>query len=175
MISHLNNKGQLTLPKTMRDVLEIGENSAVELMLDTKKKVVTIRNLNKKEDNIKMLRYLTQNEDLIVLVQGSAGSGKTELVKELTKGKRCKGIDNSYSLNLFPDGDICIYDDVPIENLTINDIPKEQTYITSQLIIDVKTHPLLQKTNRPILEVVMGMHYIMQVIIHNENESITLI
>ncbi len=75
----LTVKGQVTIPKPIRDLLEIGPGSAVSFMMDPDGRIV----LRKAEDGAVQPPAVSRFEQL----RGSAGAGlSTDQIMALTRG-----------------------------------------------------------------------------------------
>lgn len=77
----LTSKGQLTLPKTIREVLDLNEGDKINFILDSDLQV-RIEKANNKRSALFNLLMLLMKEEKVIVVKGPAGSGKTTFVAD---------------------------------------------------------------------------------------------
>lgn len=144
----VNKKGQVTIPKTLRDILDIQEESFINVIYNKDTEKIEIDKADSKFSEFKvnilksnLLNNLPMDKKPVLFISGSAGSGKTTLVKEIVRGLSIDGLAGKVKEHKFTDeGEIFIvddiYDDSPdyTKQDKIND--SKPTIITSQKRIE---------------------------------------
>src|SRR5690625_2236188 len=81
--STITSKGQITLPKTIRELMNLNTGDQVVFTLESNNKVIMEKESNiKNQSKMNLISLLLEVNPLIV-IRGNAGSGKTTLTKHL--------------------------------------------------------------------------------------------
>lgn len=91
MRATITSKGQVTIPKTIRDILEVGEKDEIEFLFDSNGKI-TVSKTKVQNDIPSNILDLCLDSNLNVAILGMAGVGKTTLIKQLVQQKGYQNI-----------------------------------------------------------------------------------
>ncbi|MFY0516446.1 hypothetical protein ACOMCU_01255 [Lysinibacillus sp. UGB7] len=141
-LADVNKKGQVTIPKTFREVAGISAESMVSITCNLITKKIEIEEFKTKFDkaDIEFIKsaMLTAIGPIAIYIWGKAGVGKTTLVKELTKGLTIDGLNSEAKEHHFDEvGNIYVMEDIPVSERKIEIHPSKATIATSQERISI--------------------------------------
>lgn len=143
----VNKKGQVTIPKTLREVMGIKEESFIDISYNKETNKLEINKSENKfnEQQINFLKStllnaLSFDKQNVLFISGFSGVGKTTLVKEITNGLLIDGLKGKLKEYHFSDkGEVYIIDDIFNNEVDFTNQDKinnlKPTIITSQIEI----------------------------------------
>lgn len=116
----VSKKGQVTIPKTLREVIGIKEESFISMSYNAETDKIEISKPEKKFNEIQvsflksvLLNPLPTKKSPVLFISGHVGIGKTTLVKEIVDGLSIDGLKGKVKEHIFSDdGVVYVIDDV---------------------------------------------------------------